>query len=81
MLVQFDQEMSATAAGGPSSAQFDITVVGVPRTPTVVQLVNDSPPADAVLAITFDGAPLTAGQTVEVTRLRPRPQPAFPRQR
>ncbi|HKN97171.1 MAG TPA: SwmB domain-containing protein [Pseudonocardiaceae bacterium] len=67
VLLQFDQEMLATAQGIPANNRFSITVNGVARNVTGVQVIDDSPPALAVVDVTFDGLPLTSGQTVGVT--------------
>jgi hypothetical protein len=69
--LQFDQEMLATAAGTPDTSRFAVTVDGVPRTVTGVSVVDDSPPDRAITDITFDGAVLTAGQTVTVQYRQP----------
>ncbi|WP_027943334.1 SwmB domain-containing protein [Amycolatopsis taiwanensis] len=71
VLLQFDQEMLDTAQGIPAASRFQILVNGVARTVTGVQVVNDSPPADAVVDVTFDGAALASGQTVSVTYRKP----------
>jgi hypothetical protein len=64
--LQFDQEMLTTAQGTPDTGQFSVTVDGVARTVTGVAIIDDSPPLDATLDLTFDGTPLTSGQTVSV---------------
>jgi hypothetical protein len=66
VLVQFDQEMLDTAQGIPADNRFSVLVNGVARIATGVQVINDSPPLDAVVDVTFDGLPLTSGQTVSV---------------
>src|SRR5262249_9085851 len=66
VLLQFDQEMLDTAAGIPANNRFSVLVNGVARTVTGVQVINDAPPADSVVDVTFDGAPLAAGQSVSV---------------
>ncbi|HEX5118289.1 MAG TPA: hypothetical protein VFW65_24150 [Pseudonocardiaceae bacterium] len=71
VLLQFDQQLLDTAAGVPAASRFAITVDGAARTPTAVQVVNDSPPGDALVDVTFDGAALTTGQTVGVTYRQP----------
>ncbi|GLY69021.1 SwmB domain-containing protein [Amycolatopsis taiwanensis] len=69
--LQFDQEMLTTAQGTPDTSRFSITVDGVARTVTGVAITDDSPPAHAIVDITFDGAPLTSGQTVAVAYRQP----------
>jgi hypothetical protein len=64
--LQFDQEMLATPQGIPANTRFSVLVNGVARTVTGVSVINDSPPLDALVDVTFDGLPLTAGQTVSV---------------
>jgi uncharacterized repeat protein (TIGR02059 family) len=71
VLLQFDQEMLDTAQGIPANGQFSIQVNGVARTVTGVQVINDSPPADSVVDVTFDGAALASGQTVTVNYRKP----------
>jgi flagellar associated repeat protein len=66
VLLQFDQEMLDTAQGIPANNRFSVLVNGVARTATGVQVINDAPPQDAVVDVTFDGAALTTGQTVSV---------------
>ncbi|HKN98528.1 MAG TPA: SwmB domain-containing protein [Pseudonocardiaceae bacterium] len=70
-LLQFDQEMLATAQGIPATSRFAVLVNGVARNVTAVSVVNDSPPADAVVDVTFDGLALTSGQTVSVQYRKP----------
>jgi hypothetical protein len=69
--LQFDQEMLTTAQGTPDTSRFSVTVDGVARTVTGVAITDDSPPADAIVDITFDGAPLTSGQTVAIAYQQP----------
>jgi hypothetical protein len=69
--LQFDQEMLTTAQGTPDTSRFSVTVDGVSRTVTGVSITDDSPPLNAIVDITFDGAPLTAGQTVAVLYRQP----------
>ncbi|HEX3647002.1 MAG TPA: hypothetical protein VHV49_01165, partial [Pseudonocardiaceae bacterium] len=69
--LQFNQEMLATAAGTPDPTRFAVTVDGVSRTVTGIVIANDSPPLDAVVDVAFDGAALTAGQTVAVVYRQP----------
>ncbi|HEX5114141.1 MAG TPA: hypothetical protein VFW65_02980 [Pseudonocardiaceae bacterium] len=66
VLMQFDQEMQAGPQGIPANNRFSVTVGGVARTVTGVSVIDDSPPLDAVVDVTFDGLPLTAGQVVSV---------------
>jgi hypothetical protein len=70
-LMQFDQEMLDTAQGIPTTDRFAVLVDGVARAVTGVSVVDDSPPADAVVGVTFDGAALTTGQTVSVQYREP----------
>ncbi|HEX5120871.1 MAG TPA: hypothetical protein VFW65_37285 [Pseudonocardiaceae bacterium] len=69
--LQFDQEMLTTAQGTPDLSRFAVTVDGVARTATGVSITDDSPPLNAIVDVTFDGAPLTAGQTVTVLYRQP----------
>lgn len=69
--LQFDQEMLDTMQGTPDVSRFAVTVDGVSRTVTGVSVVDDSPPAQAIVDVTFDGAALTAGQTVAVQYRQP----------
>jgi hypothetical protein len=66
VLYQFDQEMLSTSQGIPAISRFTATVNGVSRAVTAVTVINDSPPADAVVDVTLGGALLAAGQTVSV---------------
>jgi hypothetical protein len=70
-LLQFDQEMLTTAQGIPATSRFNVLVNGVARNVTGVSVVDDSPPAQAVVDVTFDGLPLTSGQTVSVQYRKP----------
>jgi Putative flagellar system-associated repeat len=69
--LQFDQEMLDNGLGIPATNRFTLTVDGVARTVTAVQIINDSPPNLALLDLTFDGAAITSGQTVTVRYVRP----------
>jgi Putative flagellar system-associated repeat len=71
VLMQFDQEMLATAQGIPTTDRFALLVDGVARDVTGVSVVDDSPPAEAVVDVTFDGAALATGQTVSVQYREP----------
>jgi hypothetical protein len=70
-LLQFDQEMLTGAQGTPATSRFQVLVNGVARTVTGVSVIDDSPPAEAVVDVTFDGVPLTSGQTVSVLYRKP----------
>ncbi|HEX5114118.1 MAG TPA: hypothetical protein VFW65_02865 [Pseudonocardiaceae bacterium] len=59
--------MLDTAQGIPATNRFSVLVDGVARTVTGVSVIDDSPPAQAVVDVTFGGAALTSGQTVSVT--------------
>lgn len=69
--VQFDQEMLSTAQGMPATSRFAVTVDGTSRNVTAVSVVDDSPPLHALVDVTFDGAPLVAGQTVTLQYRQP----------
>lgn len=71
VLLQFDQEMLTTAQGIPDTSRFQVLVDGVARTVTGVQVIDDSPPANAIVDLTFDGASLTSGQSVSVSYQQP----------
>lgn len=71
VLLQFDQEMLDTFQGIPDISRFQVVVDGVSRRASVVRVLDDSPPADAVVDITFGGASLTSGQTVSMTYRKP----------
>ncbi|HEX5118195.1 MAG TPA: SwmB domain-containing protein [Pseudonocardiaceae bacterium] len=70
-LLQFDQEMLDTAQGVPATSRFQVLVDGVARTVTGVSVTDDVPPANAIVDVTFDGLPLTSGQTVSVLYRKP----------
>jgi hypothetical protein len=69
--LEFDQEMLATAEGTPPLTKFAVTVDGVLRNVTAVQVVDDSPPNKAVVLLTVDGTALSAGATVAVRYQQP----------
>jgi hypothetical protein len=70
-LVLMDQEMLATGLGIPATNRFTVTVNGVARTSTLVQIFNDDPPNQAVLDVTFSGLPIAAGDTVTFRYAKP----------
>jgi hypothetical protein len=65
-LLLMDQEMQAGPAGIPAANRFAVKVNGVARTVTAVQVINDDPPNQAVLDLTFSGLALVSGDTVTV---------------
>lgn len=69
--LEFDQEMLTTTQGTPDISRFSVAVDGVARNVTGVTITDDTPPLHAITDITFDGAPLTTGQTVAVTYRQP----------
>jgi flagellar associated repeat protein len=70
-LIQFNQEMLSTAQGIPPTSRFTATVNGVNRAVTAVQVINDSPPHQAVVDLTLGGLALKAGATVTVQYRQP----------
>jgi hypothetical protein len=70
-LLLMDQEMLDNGLGIPANNRFTVKVDGIARIVTAVQIVNDSPPDQALLDLTFDGAAITSGQTVTVQYARP----------
>jgi len=70
-LLLMDQEMLATAQGIPAGNRFAVRVNGVARTVTAVQVINDDPPNQAVVDLTFSGLPLVSGDAVTVQYSRP----------
>ncbi|HEX3648760.1 MAG TPA: hypothetical protein VHV49_10035 [Pseudonocardiaceae bacterium] len=78
VLIQFDQEMLATAQGTPAAAQLTVTVDGVTRNVTSAAVLNDSPPNLAIMQVDFDGPALTRGQIATVQYATPDPtQPSL----
>jgi hypothetical protein len=71
VLLLMDQEMQAGPAGIPATNRFAIRVNGVARAVTAVQVINDDPPNQAVLDLTFDGLPLVSGDALTVQYSRP----------
>lgn len=70
-LLQFDQEMLTGTQGTPATSRFQVLVNGVARNVTGVSVIDDVPPAEAVVDVTFDGVPLTSGQTVSLLYRKP----------
>lgn len=70
-LIQFDQGLLDNGAGIPGNNQFTIQVNGAARVVTGVTIINDNPPAQSIVDVSFDGAPLVAGQTVAVSYRKP----------
>ena len=70
-LILMDQEMLATGLGIPAANRFTVTVNGVARTSTVVQIFNDDPPNQAVVDVTFSGLPIASGDTVTFRYSKP----------
>jgi hypothetical protein len=70
-LVLMDQEMLATGLGIPPANRFTVRVNGVARTATAVQIANDSPPAGAIVDVTFSGLPIAATDTVTLQYSKP----------
>lgn len=70
-LLLMDQEMQAGPAGVPAANRFTVSVNGVARTVTAVQVINDDPPNQAILDLTFGGLPIAATDTVTVRYTRP----------
>jgi hypothetical protein len=70
-LLLMDQEMQAGPTGIPAPTRFAVRVNGLARTVTAVQVINDDPPNQAVLDLTFSGLALVSGDTVTVQYSRP----------
>jgi hypothetical protein len=70
-LLLMDQEMQAGAAGIPAGNCFQVLVDGAARTVTAVQILNDDPPNQAIVDLTFDGLAVTSTDTVTVRYSRP----------
>lgn len=70
VLIQYDQELLATAQGTPAPSRFQVQVNGVTTAVSTVSVVNDSPPADSVVDLTL-GSVLAAGDTVSVRYVQP----------
>jgi hypothetical protein len=78
VMLQFDQEMMDAAQGIPATSQLAVTVDGDTRTVTGVAVRVDSPPDLAFIDVSFDGAALVSGQTVNIQYRDPSPaQPAL----
>jgi Putative flagellar system-associated repeat len=70
-LLLMDQEMQAGPAGIPAASRFTVSVNGVARTVSAVQILNDDPPNQAILDLTFGGLPIASTDTVTVRYTRP----------
>jgi len=70
-LLLMDQEMQAGPAGIPAANRFAVSVNGVARAVTAVQVINDDPPNQAIVDLTFGGLPIAATDTVTVRYTRP----------
>jgi hypothetical protein len=66
VLVQFDQEMLATAQGIPAAGAFDVVVGGSDRTISAIAVNNDTPAGKATLDLTLTGDALAVGPTLTV---------------
>jgi hypothetical protein len=69
--ILMDQEMLATGLGVPPASRFSVRVNGVLRTATAVSIVNDSPPAGAIVDVTFSGAVVARANTVTLQYAKP----------
>jgi hypothetical protein len=70
--LRMDQEMLDSGLGIPATNRFILKVNGQARTVTAVQVLNDSPPNQAWLDLTFDGPAIAAGpQAVTLQYVRP----------
>jgi hypothetical protein len=70
-LLLMDQEMQAGPAGIPAANRFAVSVNGLARTVTAVQVINDDPPNQAIVDLTFGGLAVAATDTVTVRYTRP----------
>jgi hypothetical protein len=70
-LILMDQEMLATGLGIPAANRFTVRVNGVAPTSTVVQILNDDPPNQAVVDVTFSGLPIASTDTVTLQYSKP----------
>lgn len=70
-LILMDQEMLATGQGIPANNRFTVRVNGVARTSTAVQIINDDPPNQAIVDVTFDGLPIASTDTVTLQYAKP----------
>ena len=70
-LILMNQEMLATGAGIPADNRFAVRVNGVARTSTLVQVLNDDPPDQAIVDVTFDGLPIASTDTVTLQYTKP----------
>ena len=63
--------MLDTGLGIPAANRFTVRVNGVARTSTVVQIINDDPPNQAIVDVTFSGLPIASTDTVTLQYSKP----------
>lgn len=71
VLLRFDQELITTSAGLPGLSRFVVTVNGVGRSVTALQVTNDMTAGEGLVDLTLAGPPLASGGTVTVTYRKP----------